>query len=670
MTPVEIPARERALAPVTRNLLVLFAFQVPLVALLALISRNRLEHFRLWIWLLAATADSLIGMLFVIGYRRWSRPAGTTPRWVVIGLVVASAGLGVVVGAAPWVAATASRDTVLMAGLFPAVAGSLGAVMLAGRLDIFLTGLLTMFATSTWAMYSTGDSLLRQTSSLNLLFVIALTCLYFVVSRTVASAFELQTHTTELLRQLAADRATLTDLNAELTATNAQLLHQAQHDPLTGLRNRRGTLDVLDAFIAEATPTEPVGLLFIDLDRFKSVNDTLGHRGGDRFISVLADRLLRSVAKPGEAGRMGGDEFVVVVPKCDEASIIAIAQRCLAALGQPVHAEGREMPSSGSIGVASAPSDGATSSELLRNANAALYRAKAAGRNRIEVFDESMRTELNTRLEDENALRRALDQGDIVPFFQPEIDASTGQVVGAELLARWVRQDGTITTAGDFLRLAARAGLLERVTEVVLQGARQYIRRLANLGLPAGFRFRVNVAPRSTARSWRDNPIEALISGIDPRLMTVDVREAAVSSDLAAATSNLAAFRDQGGLVCLDDFARGVSSLSLLRSLPLDEVRIDRVSIDTITAHPHDRAIVRSIIALAREIGLAVTAEGVETGAQADTLIALGCVRQQGHLYAPALPAAEFEDFLLERLAERYNQRIPGLPTWQTDELT
>ncbi len=186
----------------------------------------------------------------------------------------------------------------------------------------------------------------------------------------------------------------------------------------------------------------------------------------------------------------------------------------------------------------------------------------------------------------------------------------------------------------------------------MLLHARPYIRRLVSLGLPDGFRFRVNLAPQATQRFWREDGLAELTQGIDPALLTVDVNEAAVIADLPAAAANLATLRSAGVRVCLDDFARGVSSLSLLRRLPLDEVRIDRASIDAITAHPHDRAIVRSIIALVREIGLTATANGVETGAQADALIALGVVRQQGHVYAPALPANEFETFLLERLVQ------------------
>ncbi|MGZ4678533.1 MAG: EAL domain-containing protein, partial [Ilumatobacteraceae bacterium] len=221
----------------------------------------------------------------------------------------------------------------------------------------------------------------------------------------------------------------------------------------------------------------------------------------------------------------------------------------------------------------------------------------------------------------------------------------------------------------EFMELAVRAGLLERLTERVLGGARRQIRRLSILGLPPGFRFRVNLAPHSTERPWRENPIDALFSGIDPNLLTVDIRESFVTVDLASAASNLAEFRARGGRVCLDDFAQGVSSLSMLRRLPLDEVRIDRISIDTITTHPHDRAIVRSIIALTREIGLEVTADGVETGAQADALIALGCVRQQGHLYAPALAEDAFENYLLRWLAEQYVQASDALQTWNTHEL-
>jgi predicted signal transduction protein with EAL and GGDEF domain len=329
-------------------------------------------------------------------------------------------------------------------------------------------------------------------------------------------------------------------------------------------------------------------------------------------------------------------------------------------LAQPVHAEGRDIPSSASIGIAEFPAHGFTANDLLRNANTALYRAKNAGRSRIERFDAEMQSEREELLEAEHALRRAIENGEILPFFQPELDAATGRLVGAEILARWLRSDGTVTNAADFIGTAKRAGLLERLTERMIVQARPQIRRLASLGLPEGFRFRVNLPPSSTTLSWRDDPLDALVRGIDASLLTVDVHESAVADDLPTAAATLAAFRARGGRVCLDDFARGVSSLSLLRKLPIDEI----------TAHPHDRAIVRSIIAVVREIGLAVTADGVETGAQADALIALGCVRQQGHIYARALPAEAFESFLVDSIAEGYVESASAGAGWHTGELT
>lgn len=428
----------------------------------------------------------------------------------------------------------------------------------------------------------------------------------------------------------------------------------------------------MDALLGSAAHDElaPAGLLFVDVDRFKAVNDLLGHRGGDQFLSVLADRITRTLDTDAIAGRIGGDEFVIVLPGHDVARAAAVASRLVGVLAQPVHAEGRAMPSSISVGVASSPQHGMTSSDLLRHANAALYRAKKGGRNRVEVFDGDMHLELEAMIDAEQSLRRAIDNGEIMPFFQPEVDATTGRVVGAEVLARWLRADGTMTSAAEFISIARKAGLLERLTERVLVQARPDIRRMSSLGLPDGFRFRVNLAPASTDRSWRNNPIDELIRGIEPALITVDVRESAVLADLPGAAATLAAFRARGGSVCLDDFARGVSSLSLLRKLPIDEVRIDRQSIDTITAHPHDRAIVRSIIAVVREIGMAVTAEGVETGAQADALIALGCIRQQGHLYARAMSAERFETYLVERQAEGYATSQRQIRDWATDELT
>lgn len=661
--------RQRALGSVVANLAPAPFVVLPFCMLVSTLMRNEVASRHLGYWLLVAVACTAVTLLALYRYYRLTQPNAV--RTIDQALIGASLLLiGVTFGLSPWVAAGSTSEVVLLFSLFPAVAGAISCIVTAGRRDMFLALTVPLVLGMSWNLLHVDDVRLHGLGLLSLVYGVALGVLHHVLSNNSGEAIHLQWRSDHLLRELDHERGELTSLNQQLAATNTRLAHQATHDPLTSLFNRRGTLELLDAVLATCDRHHPVGLLFCDLDRFKAVNDALGHRGGDRFITVIAERLQHAIGPSNVVGRMGGDEFVVIMPGLDMAGATAIGHRLVTVLAQPVYAEGREVPSSVSVGVAAAPEHGTTASELLRNANAALYRAKGGGRNRVELFDDHMHQEMIDRVEGEHALRRAIDDGEIVAFFQPELDATTGAVVGAELLARWVRRDGRIIAAQDFLAVASSSNLLERITDRVVQSARPHMRRLALLGLPDGFRFRVNMAPQATERSWHDDPIERMLRGIEPELITIDVRETAVGADLPTAAANLAAFRARRGRVCLDDFAHGVSSLNLLRRLPLDEVRIDRMAIDTIAAHPHDRAIVRSIIALVREIGLSVTADGIETGAQADALIALGCVRQQGHLYAPALPAGEFEDYLVARMAEHFASRQVQQPTWETGDLT
>ncbi len=660
--------RERALGPVVANMAVTRFWLIPFTVLVSVLTKGENDSLRLQWWIGSAVLSTVVMCAGVTAYRR--RAGGPTPYWTVLLLRTGLLSVGVVFGLTTWVASSASIEMVMLFAVFPTTASAIGAMLAAGRADMYASLLGPIAGMSAFTLATSADISLRGLAILWVFYAAALSVIHSILSTTARKAMRLQKTSDDLLAASEHDQLELTETNAQLANSIEQLTHQATHDALTGLLNRRGMIETLEELIGEASSTEPVGVIFLDLDRFKAVNDTLGHRGGDHFLRIVAYRIDRCVKAKGFAGRIGGDEFVVALPGADEHTTVAVAHQLLGVLGHAIHAAGRELPSSVSIGVAHAPTHGANVSEVLGNANVALSRAKSSGRNRVTRFDTDLAEQNSKRIDLELRLRRAIDDGDIVPFFQPELDASNGMIVGAELLARWVQPNGTIVAAHEFMDLAVRAGLLDRVTERVFGGARRHIRRLALLGLPDGFRFRINLAPHSTERTWRDNPIDLLVNGIDPHLLTVDVRESFVTVDLPSAASNLSEFRARGGRVCLDDFAQGVSSLSMLRRLPLDEVRIDRISIDTITSHPHDRAIVRSIIALTREIGLEVTADGVETGAQADALIALGCVRQQGHLYSPALPAEEFENYLLRRLAEQYAHDADNRPTWNTHELT
>ena len=430
-----------------------------------------------------------------------------------------------------------------------------------------------------------------------------------------------------------------------------ELAHTTSHDAMTGLANRTGILDRLDRVMEQATGSgRRMAVLFLDIDRFKSINDSLGHSAGDQLIQVVGRRLAMSLPEGCTPGRLGGDEFVVVIGDADsEDRVRDIAERLAHTVGEPLELAGRLVRVSSSIGVAIGPDVDDTPRELLGFANAALHRAKEAGRDRIEVFTSDIRAAMMRRADEERALRRSIDSGDVVPFFQPEFDATTGQLVGAEILARWLRKDGSIANAGSILTMAEDAGTLERLTAVIMQQARPVIRRLVALGLPAGFRFRVNLPHRCTPRAWRDGLVQSYLTGIDPHMVTLDVYETAVFGDLAGAAGVLTELRRLGVRVCLEDAGRSGAALSMLRSLPLDEIRVDRSQVDALTSQSNDRAVVRAMVSLARDLGLRVSADGVETGAQADALLALGCTTHQGWLYSKAVTASALEDIILQR---------------------
>ncbi|MEX1106083.1 MAG: EAL domain-containing protein [Ilumatobacteraceae bacterium] len=665
--PLDTRVHDAALRHVVKNASPMQVLLPLFILTVTLVMQGEADRQRLTLWVVLSFIGSLVVAVAARQFKRNSAP-GHLGRldWTLATAALAS--IGAVVGLSPWVAAHDERDILTIFTLFSALSVSVGGVVCAGRRDMFAAYSVPLVGLSVWGLWSSGDARMRTLAFLFVVFGASQIILHHTLSRSIRELFRHQFESARVAAQMSADREELSRAYEQLGTSNGQLAHLASHDPLTGLLNRRGTIERLNHLVSAAAADAPVALLYLDLDRFKAINDLLGHHGGDAFLSVLADRMGQTLDEPCFAGRVGGDEFVVILPGHDEDRAGRVARQLVHCLSLPVQVEGRSIPSSVSLGVALAPQHGTSGTILMRNANMALFGAKNAGRNRLEFFAAHMQAQLQAKIDQEQAFRRALDSGEIMPFFQPEIDAVTGRVVGAEILARWLLPDGTVMPANDFIALARSAGLLEHLTERVLDHARPEMHRLISIGLPAGFRFRINLGPASTDRSWRNNPIDELIRGIDPCWVTVDVREASVVNDLTMAAATLSAFRAAGGSVCLDDFVRGVSSLALLRLLPIDEVRVDREAIDGLTAHPHDRAIVRSVISVVGEIGLTVSAEGVENGAQADTLIALGCTRQQGHLYAPALPVTLFESFLLQRQADSVNAQLEPHHDWAMQE--
>jgi diguanylate cyclase (GGDEF)-like protein len=439
-----------------------------------------------------------------------------------------------------------------------------------------------------------------------------------------------------------------------LTNANIELAHAATHDFLTGLLNRQGMMTLLDSVIEDSDINDRVAVMYLDVDRFKGINDSLGHAAGDELLQIIAQRIVDALPNEAQAARLGGDEFVILLNNVSHLdAVIETAHSLARALDTELEINSKPLRVSSSIGVALGPDVGDTPRDLLGFANAALHRAKRGGRNRVEIFTPLVRSEMTVRAREENDLRRSIDAGDIVPFFQPEFDATTGALVGAEILARWLRHDGTITNAGAILSMAEDASTWERLTAAVMEQARPIIRRLTTAGLPTGFRFRVNLPQQCTPNAWRDGFLHAYFDDINLHLITIDVYETSVQRDTATAIEVLNHLRHNGARICLEVDAESNGSWNVLRSLPLDEIRVDRTHVDSLALPHDDRSVIRALVNMGQSMGLTVSADGVETGAESDALLALGCYRHQGHLYSPAITAWALEDLLLEWAVDR-----------------
>lgn len=434
--------------------------------------------------------------------------------------------------------------------------------------------------------------------------------------------------------------------NAQLTDANAQLATLARTDPLTSLPNRSGLGEWLGSMWSNCRLRgERLGVIVVDLDRFKVVNDSLGHEAGDELLREVARRLVEVTGSVSHVVRLGGDEFMVARPVSSTETgigeIMHVAEAIRVELQRDITVVGREVSVGASVGVALDPPDGTDAETLLRHADAALYRAKERGRNRAELFDDALRQSQFRRLDDERELRRAIDSGQIVPWYQPEVDLRTGLIVGAEVLARWVHPERGSLDASQFVPLAEETGLVDRLAQAILEPAIAQRAAWQQGQLPDGFRIRVNVSPRTLTMADLPDRLSRLMDRhrCRPSGVSIEVTETALVADMDHAARQLEVIRALGVTVALDDFGTGYSSLALLQRLPLDGVKIDRTFIRNLAHDPRDRALVAAVLTLARELELCVTAEGVEVVEQVALLQRLGCDRGQGFLWSPAVPA-------------------------------
>lgn len=428
-----------------------------------------------------------------------------------------------------------------------------------------------------------------------------------------------------------------------------KLLDEARTDSLTGLPNRLRIHERIESLLADGVhPPAAIAMLFIDLDRFKGVNDGLGHDAGDALLVQAARRIRSCLRDEDVVARLGGDEFIVLmVPTSSEGDPERLAADIIAALSLPFRIGLAEVHVGASIGIALGPTDGATREALIRNADTAMYRAKAQGRGRAVVFQESMSRAAIEILSLEKDLRSALQHSEIGVHFQPRVRLSDGSLVGTEALARWQHATRGSVPPAQFIPLAEEIGLIEALGEDVLRQTCTLLAARASRAQPT-CPVSVNLSALQLRNPEVCERLTRIVDsfGLKPAAIELEITESALVDDMRATCATLQRLRGAGFRIALDDFGTGYSSMSYLHSLPIDVMKIDRSFVADIVSSTGSRAIAIAIIGMARTLGLRVVAEGVETREQATMLLQWGCEEAQGFFYSRPLPSEDFERFI------------------------
>jgi diguanylate cyclase (GGDEF)-like protein len=430
-----------------------------------------------------------------------------------------------------------------------------------------------------------------------------------------------------------------------------QLTYESMHDALTGLVNRQCYQNRLGAALLDENPR--CAVLLADLDRFKEVNDTLGHHHGDLLIREIARRVADTAPSNATVARLGGDEFALLVPGVDTAAALALGHLIRAAVGKPCQVDGITVDVEASIGIAVSPRDGYDDSVLLKRADMAMYAAKSAGTG-VEVYDHERDEYSPRRLALASQLRQAIEHDELTLHYQPQISADEGRVVSVEALVRWCHPDYGFVSPTEFIPLAEQSGVIVDLTAWVLSNALRQAARWRSEGVELG--VSVNISMRNLLDTSIADTIGRLLRQHDlpTGALTLEITESHIMTDPARTLPVLHRLSSLGARLSVDDFGTGYSSLAYLQQLPVDEIKIDKSFVQEIDRAAGDAAIVRAIVGLAQSLGLETVAEGVEDAETATALIEMGCTRLQGFHISRPVPAADLSPWLVGRL------RLPG----------
>ena len=461
----------------------------------------------------------------------------------------------------------------------------------------------------------------------------------------------------------------LQELNAVtelLKARNAEVSKLATSDSLTGLPNRHVYNDRINHAIARALRhNRRFGIMFIDLDRFKIINDTLGHHVGDLLLKGVAERLLGSVRKSDTVARLGGDEFTILLEEIHgTADAEAVARKLLAALARPFCLERQDLSVTASIGISVFPKDGQDLVTLTKNADMAMYHAKESGKNNVQCFQPSMSYKAHEAMSYESKLRGALDRGEFSLAYQPQVNVASNRIVGLEALLRWKTPNLGQVPPAQFVPLAEETGLILPIGEWVLNTACQQNKLWQLAGLPP-VRVAVNISGRQLEHAGFLQVLDRALasSGLDPQWLELELTESAIMGKARFSVGTLGAIQARGVHLSIDDFGTGYSSLAALKRFPIDKLKIDQSFIRDIADDPDDAAITRAIIAMGHSLKLQVIAEGVETEEQLKLLRAEGCEHVQGFLFSAPLPPEAIGALLGRAPATWRDGYPPGPPS-------